>query len=79
MTLEAPEVDARRHALAVVYVNQVGGNDDLVFDGRSLAFDAEGRLVAQGSYAIRSISALLYSLLAWARISCGLVGILKPP
>ena len=29
------------------YVNQVGGNDDLVFDGRSCVFDKEGRLVAR--------------------------------
>jgi NAD+ synthase (glutamine-hydrolysing) len=31
---------------ALVYVNQVGGQDELVFDGASLVFDAEGRLVA---------------------------------
>jgi NAD+ synthetase len=30
-----------------VYVNQVGGNDELVFDGGSFAMDASGRLVAQ--------------------------------
>jgi NAD+ synthase (glutamine-hydrolysing) len=33
---------------ALVYVNQVGGQDELVFDGCSLAFDAEGNLVARG-------------------------------
>nr|MDQ3294815.1 NAD+ synthase [Actinomycetota bacterium] len=33
---------------ALVYVNQVGGQDELVFDGCSLAFDAEGTLVARG-------------------------------
>ena len=33
-------------ACALVYVNQVGGQDELVFDGGSLVFDAEGRLVA---------------------------------
>jgi len=38
---------ARRHGLAVTIVNQVGGNDDLIFDGRSAAFDAEGRLYAR--------------------------------
>jgi NAD+ synthetase len=27
---------ARAHAASVLYVNQVGGNDDLVFDGRSM-------------------------------------------
>jgi NAD+ synthetase len=30
------------------YVNQVGGNDELIFDGCSCAFDREGSLVAQG-------------------------------
>ena len=38
---------ARKHGLPVVYVNQVGGNDDLVFDGRSAAFDSQGRLIAR--------------------------------
>jgi NAD+ synthase (glutamine-hydrolysing) len=37
---------ARRHGLPVVYVNQVGGNDQLVFDGSSFAMDAEARLIA---------------------------------
>jgi NAD+ synthase (glutamine-hydrolysing) len=30
----------------LVYVNQVGGNDELVFDGNSCVFDAGGNLVA---------------------------------
>jgi NAD+ synthase (glutamine-hydrolysing) len=30
----------------LVYVNQVGGNDELVFDGNSCAFDAGGNLIA---------------------------------
>ncbi len=36
---------ARRHRVPVVYVNQVGGNDQLVFDGSSFVLDAEGRLI----------------------------------
>ena len=32
----------------VVYCNLVGGNDELVFDGGSLVFNAAGELVAQG-------------------------------
>jgi NAD+ synthase (glutamine-hydrolysing) len=32
---------------ALVYVNQVGGQDELVFDGGSVAFDAEGNLLAR--------------------------------
>ena len=41
---------AQKHEVPVIYVNQVGGNDDLVFDGRSCVFDCHGRLIgrAQG-------------------------------
>lgn len=39
---------ARKHSVPLIYVNQVGGNDDLLFDGRSLAFDAQGTRVACG-------------------------------
>ena len=39
---------ARRHRVPVAYVNQVGGNDDLVFDGRSPVFDAQGACIARG-------------------------------
>ncbi len=35
---------AARHGLPFVVVNQVGGNDDLIFDGRSMAFDRHGRV-----------------------------------
>jgi NAD+ synthetase len=38
---------AKRFARPLIVVNQVGGNDELVFDGNSVAFDAEGRIVAQ--------------------------------
>jgi NAD+ synthetase len=38
---------ARRHQRPVVYVNQVGGNDSLVFDGSSMALTADGRIAAQ--------------------------------
>jgi NAD+ synthetase len=31
----------------LVYVNQVGGNDELVFDGNSCVFDAQGNVIAQ--------------------------------
>jgi NAD+ synthase (glutamine-hydrolysing) len=39
---------ARHHHLPVVYVNLVGGNDDLIFDGRSSAFSADGVVIARG-------------------------------
>jgi len=34
------------HGLALVYANQVGGQDELVFDGASFALDAQGTLAA---------------------------------
>jgi NAD+ synthase (glutamine-hydrolysing) len=36
---------ARRYSKPVVYVNQVGGNDQLVFDGSSFALNAEGEVI----------------------------------
>jgi NAD+ synthase/NAD+ synthase (glutamine-hydrolysing) len=39
---------ARQHKVPVVLVNQVGGNDSLVFDGSSLVLNREGQVVAQG-------------------------------
>jgi len=38
---------ALHHHRPVIYVNQVGGNDSLVFDGTSVAFTANGRVAAQ--------------------------------
>jgi NAD+ synthase (glutamine-hydrolysing) len=37
---------ARRYGKPVVYVNQVGGNDQLVFDGTSFAMNGAGEIVA---------------------------------
>jgi len=39
---------ASRYGIPVFYVNQVGGNDQLIFDGCSIALDARGDVVAQG-------------------------------
>ncbi|HVB55701.1 MAG TPA: NAD+ synthase [Candidatus Acidoferrales bacterium] len=38
---------ATRHRIPVVYVNQVGGDDSLIFDGSSVAFLPDGRVAAQ--------------------------------
>jgi NAD+ synthase (glutamine-hydrolysing) len=40
---------AMTHKLPVVYVNQVGGNDSLIFDGASMALTADGKVAAQGA------------------------------
>jgi NAD+ synthase (glutamine-hydrolysing) len=39
---------AMRLGTAIVYVNLVGGQDELVFDGQSLAVDRNGRLIGIG-------------------------------
>ena len=39
---------ARRYQLPILYANQVGGNDDLLFDGSSVAFNREGSIVGRG-------------------------------
>ena len=41
------EAIAQTRHIPVVYVNQVGGNDQLVFDGSSMAFNAKGQLCAR--------------------------------
>lgn len=39
---------ARTDRVPVAFVNQVGGNDSLVFDGASMVFDRDGKVIAQG-------------------------------
>ena len=36
---------AKRYGVPLVYVNQVGGNDELLFDGSSIVFDASGQTI----------------------------------
>ncbi|MEA5463671.1 NAD+ synthase [Leptothoe sp. PORK10 BA2] len=38
---------ARQHSCPIVYVNQVGSNDDLIFDGCSVAMDRQGAVVSR--------------------------------
>ena len=37
---------ARCHGMPILFCNQVGGNDELVFDGNSFVLDPKGRLIA---------------------------------
>jgi len=43
------EKRARQFAAPLVYVNQVGGQDDLVFDGDSIVVDAKGNVCARAA------------------------------
>ena len=38
---------AQKYGVPLVIVNQAGGDDELIFDGHSAAFDAQGRLFAR--------------------------------
>ena len=38
---------ARHHRRPIIYVNQVGGDDSLIFDGASIAITPDGRIAAQ--------------------------------
>jgi len=38
---------AKKYKVPLLYVNQVGGNDSVLFDGISLAFDSKGKIVAR--------------------------------
>ncbi|WP_272698905.1 NAD+ synthase [Desulfovibrio sp. Fe33] len=40
---------ARKYAVPLIYANQTGGDDDLVFDGRSCAFAPDGALLARAA------------------------------
>ncbi|MCA9580466.1 MAG: NAD+ synthase [Myxococcales bacterium] len=40
---------AKTHGVPVIYVNQVGGNDDLLFDGASSVHGREGQLLARAA------------------------------
>jgi len=46
---ELARTHCRTHGLWLCYVNQVGGNDQLVFDGRSFVCNPQGEIVAQAA------------------------------
>lgn len=46
--LEILSQHAKKHGLPVLAVNQLGGNDDLIFDGSAWAVDRTGRLAVAG-------------------------------
>ena len=42
-------------SVPIVYVNLVGGQDELVFDGASLVFDEQGHLVARAKQFVEDL------------------------
>lgn len=47
--------------LNIVYVNQVGGQDELVFDGQSLALDPQGNIAARAPAFIEHLQTLTFA------------------
>jgi NAD+ synthase (glutamine-hydrolysing) len=40
---------AKRYQVPLIYTNQVGGNDDLIFDGNSFAIDRTGKIIGRAN------------------------------
>jgi len=49
---------AIRHSLPFLYVNQVGGNDELIFDGRSMLVNKNGKIMYESPSFIEEISTI---------------------
>jgi NAD+ synthase len=62
LRLQLAVARATETGLPLIYVNQVGGQDELVFDGGSFALDAERRLVTQAPSFVEDLT-----LLRWSR------------
>ncbi|WP_081585538.1 NAD+ synthase [Bartonella senegalensis] len=64
--IEVVRAQALQSGLPVIYANQVGGQDELVFDGGSFALDGQGKMVFQMKH-FESHIALSY----WQRKAAG--------
>lgn len=53
--IEQVAARARESGLPLLYCNLVGGQDELVFDGASMAVDADGRVVVQGASFVEAL------------------------
>jgi NAD+ synthetase len=43
------QAEAKKYRVPLAYCNLVGGNDELIFDGASMVFDAKGNLIGQAA------------------------------
>ncbi|MGL5872720.1 MAG: NAD+ synthase [Xenococcaceae cyanobacterium] len=51
---------ATRYRMPIAYVNQVGGNDDLIFDGNSVVFDRDGKVICRAKAFDRDLEIIEY-------------------
>jgi NAD+ synthase (glutamine-hydrolysing) len=52
---------SRRHGLPIVYVNQVGGHDQIVYDGASFVVEPEGGLVFEAARFVEAVTTLRFN------------------
>jgi NAD+ synthetase len=53
---------AQMHRIPTIYVNLIGGQDDIVFDGASFAYDASGTLIYQAPAFAKTVQPLANTL-----------------
>ncbi|NEQ29735.1 MAG: NAD+ synthase [Leptolyngbya sp. SIO4C5] len=51
---------AKRYGCSIIYTNQVGGNDDLIFDGSSVVVDRQGKLISRSAAFTASLAIVEY-------------------
>ncbi|MHA1675181.1 MAG: NAD+ synthase [Promethearchaeota archaeon] len=51
----------KQFGIPIIYLNAIGGQDELVFDGRSFIFDASGKLVLRAPFCLENIILVDYS------------------
>ncbi|GIR14540.1 MAG: hypothetical protein CM15mP25_2950 [Gammaproteobacteria bacterium] len=69
--LERVKSCAAAHQLPIIYVNQVGGQDELIFDGRSFAIDAQGELSVSAQTFIEAFPIVTVDRSSDARLAPG--------
>lgn len=80
-TMKIPErrnvvcAKAKKLACPVIYVNQIGGQDELVFDGASFACDANGEVVHQTTSFEETLSMITVQTKKDARLKKGKIAV----
>lgn len=63
---------ATRYQKPIIYANQVGGNDDLLFDGNSVAFNSRGEMACRARAFETDLLILDFDEQAWDLLPCAI-------
>jgi NAD+ synthase (glutamine-hydrolysing) len=55
---------ARQNNCPIVYVNQVGGNDDLIFDGQSVGVNRQGEVISRAAAFVDDLQVVEFDVVA---------------